>query len=105
MRNLINDGLMLAGVDGYEPESDEEIYMAIQNKINMGLWGGSGSEGRQMMDAITNGYCMLGETDARDYYGNHIPSRSQVQEGTKGSYDFVAERMGTEWADMMKDVK
>jgi hypothetical protein len=37
-------------------------------------------------------------------YGNHVPSRDQVQLNTKGSYEYVAKRMGVEWADKMQEV-
>jgi hypothetical protein len=40
----------------------------------------------------------------RDYYGNYIPSRDQVQAGTKGSYLFVSRRMGSDWATKMNEV-
>jgi hypothetical protein len=56
------------------------------------------------MDAIRSGYCMLGRHSSRDYYGNHIPSRDEVQAGTKGSYDYVVHMQGQEWADMMGDL-
>ena len=80
----------------------EEYYQAMQRTINSGMWGLQGSHGREMMNAISAGICMLGRNDARDYYGNHIPSRDQVKAGTKGSYDFVAEERGSDWADMME---
>jgi hypothetical protein len=67
------------------------------------MWGLQGSYGREMMNAISAGLCLLGHNDARDYYGNHIPSRDQVQAGTKGSYDFVAAERGEDWADMMAE--
>ena len=89
-----------------EDEADEvQYYEAIQKAINTGLWGLQGSYGRTMMDAISDGYCMLGHNDARDYYGNHIPSRDQVQAGTKGSFDFVAAECGEGWAQHMSEVK
>ena len=81
----------------------EEYYLAIQRAINSGMWGLQGSYGREMMNAISAGLCLLGHNDARDYYGNHIPSRDQVQAGTKGSYDFVAAERGEDWADMMAE--
>ena len=68
-----------------EEATMEEYYLAIQRVINSGMWGLQGSYGRTMMDAISAGLCLLGHNDARDYYGNHIPSRDQVQAGTKGS--------------------
>jgi len=84
-----------------EEATMEEYYLAIQRVINGGMWGLQGSYGRTMMDAISAGLCLLGHNDARDYYGNHIPSREQVQAGTKGSYDFVVAERGQDWADMM----
>jgi len=33
-----------------------------------------------------------------------FPSRDQVQSGTHGSFEFVAETMGAEWADKMQAV-
>lgn len=89
-------------------ESDDEIseleyYAAIQRAINGGMWGLQGSYGRTMMDAISSGHCMLGTKSARDYYGNGIPSREDVKPGTKGSYDFVIDNMGLEWARSMAE--
>ena len=86
-----------------EEATEEEYYRAMQRTINGGMWGLQGSYGRAMMDAISSGKCLLGENDARDYYGNHIPSRDQVQAGTKGSYDFVVKHNGQDWADLMAE--
>ena len=86
--------------------TDEEYYEAIQSAINSGYaWKMQGSYGRTMMDAIRSGYCMLGHTQSSDYYGNVIPSRDDVEEGTKGSYEFVLDRMGADWADLVGSVK
>jgi len=84
-----------------EEASMEEYYLAIQRAINSGLWGMQGSYGRAMMDAISAGKCLLGESAARDYYGNTIPSRHDVKEGTKGSFEFVIEQSGQDWANSM----
>ena len=73
----------------------------MQRAINGGAWGLQGSYGRAMMDAISAGLCMLGRDQARDYYGNTIPSRDDVKAGTKGSYQFVVDERGQEWADLM----
>ena len=94
--------------DIYTIEEDEEAtaedyYLSIQRTINSGMWGLQGSYGRTMMEAISSGFCLLGKQAARDYYGNRIPSRDEVQAGTKGSYEFCARANGTEWADMMAD--
>lgn len=95
------DVMMVEGVDGYEAEDEMTEAMAMQRMINAGQWGLQGSFGRAMMDAIQSGVCMLGKNAARDYWGNRIPSRDEVRAGTKGSYDYVAEAMGAEWADAM----
>lgn len=87
-------------------ETELEYYEAIQKAINDGVaWKFQGSYGRTMMDAIRSGYCMLGHSRSSDYYGNVIPSRDDVQEGTKGSYEYVIQMQGQEWADMMGDLK
>jgi hypothetical protein len=91
-------------IESDEDVSEEEYFLSIQRAINSGAWSLQGSYGRTMMDAINAGRCVLGKTRARDYWGNTIPSRDDVKQGTKGSYDFVAEAMGTEWADMMVEV-
>ena len=89
-------------------ESDEEVsemdyYLAIQRAINSGMWGLQGSYGRTMMDAINSGRCLLGPNAARDYYGNVIPSRDDVKEGTKGSIGFVEAEMGGDWLFEMEN--
>ena len=91
-------------IEGNEEADQIEYYEAIQRSINSGLWGLQGSYGRTMMDAIKSGHCLLGRNDAHDYYGTHIPSRDQVQAGTKGSFDFVAAECGEDWAQYMSEV-
>jgi hypothetical protein len=86
-----------------EDVSEMDYFLSIQRAINSGMWGLQGSYGRSMMEAIKAGYCMLGTKAARDYYGNSIPSRNDVQPGTKGSYDFVIDTMGLEWAREMEN--
>ena len=88
-------------------ESDEEVsemdyFLSIQRAINSGMWGLQGSYGRTMMDAISSGRCLLGPNAARDYYGNVIPSRDDVKQGTKGSIGFVEAAMGGEWLSEME---
>lgn len=82
--------------------SAEDEAISIQRAINSGMWALQGSYGRAMMGAIEAGSAMLGPNPARDYWGNRIPSRSEVQEGTKGSRQFVVERMGEPWALMLE---
>ena len=64
--------------------------MKIQSLINSGMaWRLEGFVGRQCMAAIDSGYAILGRTERFDYYGNHIPSRTQVRAGTKGSVQYA----------------
>jgi hypothetical protein len=100
---------MLTIADINNIESDEQVseieyFKSIQRAINSGMWGLQGSYGRTMMAAIEDGRCMLGNARAKDYYGNVIPARDDVQFGTKGSYEFVLDAMGAEWADAMAAV-
>jgi hypothetical protein len=42
-----------------------------------------------MMEAIEAGVCALGNEPAHDYNGNRIPSRFEVEPGSKGSVKYV----------------
>ncbi len=65
----------------------------LQQGINSGtIWRLEGSAGRRAMRAIESGHCTLGLTGHRDYYGNYVPSRHEVEDGTKGSESY-AERV------------
>ena len=72
---------------------EDETTIAMQEMINSGMaWKLQGSYGRSAMDMIEAGLCMRGEEDHFDTYGNHVPSRYQIKEGTKGSRQYVIER-------------
>lgn len=76
-----------------------------QNLINSGMaWKLEGHVGRTCMAAIEDGVCMLGTKRFQDYYGNWVPARTDVREGTKGSRQFVVDRMGEEHAAMLEAV-
>lgn len=63
----------------------QEIKEA-QELINSGkAWRLEGSVGRWCMGLITGGCCMLGKVGHSDFYGNYVPSRTEVKSGTKGS--------------------
>jgi hypothetical protein len=51
-----------------------------------------GHVGRTAMSLIEAGLCVLGEEGHRDYWGNYVPSRHEVEPGTKGSAEYVAAR-------------
>jgi hypothetical protein len=87
-----------------EEVNEAEYYESIQRAINAGAWSFQGSYGRAMMDAINAGKCLLGLKPARDYWGNTIPSRLQVKEYTKGSWDYVKEHSGLVWANKMAGI-
>lgn len=64
--------------------------LSIQNLIDNGMaWRLEGHVGRQCMAAIENGDAVLGVDGHRDYYGNYVPSRTEVEPGTKGSVEYA----------------
>lgn len=70
-------------------EAEHERY-SIQKAINTGMaWMLEGSYGRIAMDYINAGACVLGEEPTKDYWGNRIPSRYEVEPGTKGSVEYA----------------
>ena len=84
-------------------DSREDYACAMQRTINDGSgWSLQGSFGRSMMAAIEAGDCMLGLKPTQDYWGNGIPSRTMVAEGTKGSRAYVVARNGEDWAAMLE---
>lgn len=91
---------------GNEDAEELAYYRAMQATINDGsIWKMEGSAGRSAMNALSSGRCMLGRVCVRDYYGNRIPSRTEVKKGTKGSRWLVKETMGESWARSMSRVK
>lgn len=72
-----------------ELENDDAVRM-FQQMVNDGTaWTFQGSYGRTAMAMIEAGQVALGKVEHRDAYGNHVPSRTQVKAGTKGSVEFV----------------
>lgn len=73
-----------------EDVTEEDHVAAYQELINTGqAWKLEGSVGRQAMALIEAGLCVLGEQGFYDYWGSYVPSRDEVQAGTKGSVQFV----------------
>lgn len=61
-------------------------YKELQALIESGdVWKMEGSMGRGAMDSLESGACFLPEEPRRDYYGNRIPSRNELKEGSKGT--------------------
>lgn len=64
--------------------------MTMQDAIDSGVaWQLEGSVGRAASAAISAGECMLGHTGRTDAYGNYVPSRWEVEPGTKGSPEYA----------------
>ena len=92
----------IAIIEGNTEADPRTYYEAIQRAINGGeAWKFQGSYGRAMMAAIEAGYCMLGRRAFIDFFGNAIPSRSDVAPGSKGSCDYVIAHQGEDWAAHM----
>ena len=65
----------------------EHGYIDMQKAIDTGIiWCMEGSAGREAMRLLECGACMLPKVAHRDYYGNRIPSRTDLKEGTKGTF-------------------
>ena len=76
-----------------EDQTPEEYIENYQALINSGdAWRFEGSVGREAMGLIEQGRCMLGKTSHTDFYGNYVPSRTEVKAGTKGSAEYCTEK-------------
>lgn len=76
-----------------DPDPDEQAE-ALQRLVSGGAWAQplEGSVGRSMMAALEAGIVVLGPTAQRDYWGNRIPSRYDVVDGSLGSISYANER-------------
>ena len=73
--------------------TEEETIACYQALVTSGdAWRLEGSVGRAAMGLIEEGRIMLGEQGHRDYWGNYVPSRHEVEPGTKGSREYVEAR-------------
>ena len=76
-----------------EQVSEGDFIEGIQRLINSGLaWKLEGTVGRQASAMIESGDCVLGEVGHTDYYGNYVPSRTEVEDGTLGSQSYADAR-------------
>ncbi len=63
-----------------------------QSLLNSGeIWGFEGSVGRAASDMLEAGILILPEKRTTDYYGNTIPARTDLKEGTKGTLRLAQE--------------
>jgi hypothetical protein len=81
-------------VDFESGELDEEQTAEFFQKIidDGSVWRLQGSYGRTAMDLLRAGLCVLGEKGHRDYWGNYVPSRTEVAAGTLGSVEYAKEQ-------------
>lgn len=76
-----------------DPDADE--LAGLQSLVDTGMaWRLEGSVGRACMAAIEDGQIALGPVGHHDYWGSYVPSRTEVQAGTKGSVEYVREHGG-----------
>ena len=62
-------------------------YAEMQEMINSGLcWKLEGSVGRSASAELECGSCMLPEQVRVDSYGNRVPSRNDLKDGSKGTF-------------------
>jgi hypothetical protein len=67
--------------------------LSLQELIDSGLaWQLEGHIGRQAMACIESGLCTLGPEGHHDYWGNYVPSRTEVQPGTVGSPEYAQQK-------------
>ena len=67
-------------------EEDIQEVQKYQEWINSGTaWKLEGSVGRSAMSLLRAGICELGEKGHKDYWGNYVPSKSEVTPGTMGA--------------------
>lgn len=73
-----------------EDATEEEVVAAYQELIDTGqAWRMEGNVGRTAASLINSGHCLLGEVGHRDYWGNYVPSRTEVEPGTQGSVEYA----------------
>lgn len=65
----------------------EQGYDQWQFLIDSGTaWQMEGAIGREAMELLRCGACMLPKKAFRDYYGNRIPSRDELKAGSLGTF-------------------
>ncbi len=90
--------------EGLDMKLTGEI-IAMQRMINSGMaWNMEGAYGRAAMGGIEEGVLMLGRYGRTDYWGSRVPSRTQVKAGTKGSFAYVEQRQGRDYAKALAEI-
>lgn len=89
----------------WEEDAPEDAQIkTYQQLINNGqAWRLEGHIGKTANDLIEAGICVLGEEGHKDFYGNYVPSRTEVEPGTKGSVEYAQNL--TNWTDPTKETE
>jgi len=62
----------------------------LQNLVDNGEgWQSESELGRSIVIALEDGTCVLGPVAHRDYHGNVVPARADVDPGAKGSLEYA----------------
>jgi hypothetical protein len=99
-------------MDFYDQYEDEDERLAVLARIEeaQGLisdghaWIMEGAVGRHAMGMIEDGLAVVGSKVHYDYWGNLVPSRDMLEAGTKGTFEFVAERQGEAFANTLREI-
>lgn len=76
---------------GHGQPWDYQYPHVMQSLIDSGqAWRMEGSCGRAAMSMLEQGACFLPETAHSDYWGNRVPSRNDLKEGTRGTLSNAA---------------
>ena len=70
--------------------STTKVPFSGQNLIDNGEgWQSESELGRAVVKALEDGTCVLGPVAHRDYHGNVVPARGDVEPGAKGSLAYA----------------
>lgn len=84
---------------------DFEVIESTQKLIvSGGAWHLEGAFGRSAMALIEMGQAVVGSEPRTDYWGNTVPARHMLEEGTKGTFGYVRKRSGADFERWLRGV-
>lgn len=91
--------MTIRGIRKLQEQYEVDYYQEI---IDNGMaWKMEGRIGRKCMDLLSTGVCFLPLEDHYDYWGNEIPSRNKVANGSLGSLSLAK----SFWSDDIKVIE